>query len=239
MKLFQAKKIARLITESVAPGSLYRVMDIDEFYNIIKGKWDFISGSIENEDIDDNGLNNNKKDQKRLKNSLVYNLNDKIDYNKSFTRSINPGLMENHFDPDFNVIIDFDRSALSDLRNLKVTPIDYQPYGKGYKGGAEMEDRFYSPDKSIKLNLKKPDLSNIPDYKKISKNPQKALNQKKPRGYKLNKLIRAIYYPEQLASERPGDIGALKKLGIPVGIIPKMKNYKKLTSFALKQLLKK
>lgn len=209
MKLSQAKRVAKLITEAIAPGSLYRVMDIEEFANIFKGKWDFADNSYENNDIDDNGLQNNKIDQTKLKNSEVYKKNSKFPYSKSFARSLRPGLIENHFDEE-SVIVEFDKEALSNLNKAKIVPIDYQPYGKGYKGGVEMEDRLYQPQQRVTFN---------------------------PKTYKFNRLIKAVYFPEDLADELIEDLKKLKGKGIQVGIIPYMEDYKSLTPVMLKRFL--
>lgn len=209
MNLLSAKNISKIIIESVAPGSLYRIMDIEELANIFKGKWDFANNEYENADIENNFLQNNKEDQKKLKNSEVYKKNSKFGYSKSFTRSLNPELLNIYFNED-SVIVEFDKEGLSNINNSKITPIDYQPYGKAYNGGSEMEDRVYRPEQSATFDPKK---------------------------YKFNKLIKAVYFPQGLADTLHSDLAKLKSKGIQVGVIPYMDNYDSLTAGKLKRFL--
>lgn len=209
MKLSQHLKFSKFLIESKSPGSIYRVMDIEELVHLLRDKeWELTDNKFENIDIDDNVMNDSQENIKKLQNSLVYKKNKEYPYSRSFARSLQPGLIQNHFDPDTSVIVEFDKEALSNLRNTQITAIDYQPYGRAHKGN-EMEDRLYSKFRSIKL----------------------------PPKYNLSNLIKTIYFSEDLAHELSGDIKVMKnKLGLNVKIIPWMEDYSKLNLAMMKRL---
>ncbi len=209
MKLFQHLNFSKFLIESKSPGSIYRVMDIEELVHLLRDKeWELTNNKFENIDIDDNVMDDSQENIKKLQNSLVYKKNKEYPYSRSFARSLRPGLIQNHFDPDTSVIVEFDKEALSNLRNTRITAIDYQPYGRAHKGN-EMEDRLYSKIRSIKL----------------------------PPEYNLSNLIKTIYFSEDLAHELSGDIKVMKnKLGLNVKIIPWMEDYSKLNLAMMKRL---
>lgn len=209
MKLSQHLKFSKFLIESKSPGSIYRVMDIEELVHLLRDKeWELTNNKFENIDIDDNVMDDSQENIKKLQNSLVYKKNKEYPYSRSFARSLRPGLIQNHFDPDTSVIVEFDKEALSNLRNTQITAIDYQPYGRAHKG-SEMEDRLYSKNKSIKF----------------------------PPKYNLSNLIKTIYFSEDLAHELSGDIKVMKnKLGLNVKIIPWMEDYSKLNLAMMKRL---
>lgn len=209
MKLFQHLNFSKFLIESKSPGSIYRVMDIEELVHLLRDKeWELTNNKFENIDIDDNVMDDSQENIKKLQNSLVYKKNKEYPYSRSFARSLRPGLIQNHFDPDTSVIVEFDKEALSNLRNTRITAIDYQPYGRAHKGN-EMEDRLYSKIRSIKL----------------------------PPVYNLSNLIKTIYFSEDLAHELSGDIKVMKnKLGLNVKIIPWMEDYSKLNLAMMKRL---
>lgn len=209
MKLSQHLKFSKFLIESKSPGSIYRVMDIEELVHLLRDKeWELTDNKFENIDIDDNVMNDSQENIKKLQSSLVYKKNKEYPYSRSFARSLLPGLIQNHFDPDTSVIVEFDKEALSNLRNTQITAIDYQPYGRAHKGN-EMEDRLYSKNKSIKF----------------------------PPKYNLSNLIKTIYFSEDLAYELSGDIKVMKnKLGLNVKIIPWMEDYSKLNLAMMKRL---
>lgn len=209
MKLSQHLKFSKFLIESKSPGSIYRVMDIEELVHLLRDKeWELMNNKFENIDIDDNVMDDSQENIKKLQNSLVYKKNKEYPYSRSFARSLRPGLIQNHFDPDTSVIVEFDKEALSNLRNTRITAIDYQPYGRAHKGN-EMEDRLYSKIRSIKL----------------------------PPEYNLSNLIKTIYFSEDLAHELSGDIKVMKnKLGLNVKIIPWMEDYSKLNLAMMKRL---
>lgn len=209
MKLFQHLNFSKFLIESKSPGSIYRVMDIEELVHLLRDKeWELTNNKFENIDIDDNVMDDSQENIKKLQNSLVYKKNKEYPYSRSFARSLRPGLIQNHFDPDTSVIVEFDKEALSNLRNTRITAIDYQPYGRAHKGN-EMEDRLYSKNKSIKF----------------------------PPKYNLSNLIKTIYFSEDLAYELSGDIKVMKnKLGLNVKIIPWMEDYSKLNLAMMKRL---
>lgn len=209
MKLSQHLKFSKFLIESKSPGSIYRVMDIEELVHLLRDKeWELTNNKFENIDIDDNVMDDSQENIKKLQNSLVYKKNKEYPYSRSFARSLRPGLIQNHFDPDTSVIVEFDKEALSNLRNTRITAIDYQPYGRAHKGN-EMEDRLYSKIRSIKL---------LPVYN-------------------LSNLIKTIYFSEDLAHELSGDIKVMKnKLGLNVKIIPWMEDYSKLNLAMMKRL---
>lgn len=209
MKLFQHLNFSKFLIESKSPGSIYRVMDIEELVHLLRDKeWELMNNKFENIDIDDNVMDDSQENIKKLQNSLVYKKNKEYPYSRSFARSLRPGLIQNHFDPDTSVIVEFDKEALSNLRNTRITAIDYQPYGRAHKGN-EMEDRLYSKIRSIKL----------------------------PPEYNLSNLIKTIYFSEDLAHELSGDIKVMKnKLGLNVKIIPWMEDYSKLNLAMMKRL---
>lgn len=209
MKLSQHLKFSKFLIESKSPGSIYRVMDIEELVHLLRDKeWELTNNKFENIDIDDNVMDDSQENIKKLQNSLVYKKNKEYPYSRSFARSLRPGLIPNHFDPDTSVIVEFDKEALSNLRNTRITAIDYQPYGRAHKGN-EMEDRLYSKIRSIKL----------------------------PPVYNLSNLIKTIYFSEDLAHELSGDIKVMKnKLGLNVKIIPWMEDYSKLNLAMMKRL---
>lgn len=209
MKLFQHLNFSKFLIESKSPGSIYRVMDIEELVHLLRDKeWELTNNKFENIDIDDNVMDDSQENIKKLQNSLVYKKNKEYPYSRSFARSLRPGLIQNHFDPDTSVIVEFDKEALSNLRNTRITAIDYQPYGRAHKGN-EMEDRLYSKIRSIKL----------------------------PPEYNLSNLIKTIYFSEDLAHELSGDIKVMKnKLGLNVKIIPWMEDYSKLNLAIMKRL---
>lgn len=209
MKLFQHLNFSKFLIESKSPGSIYRVMDIEELVHLLRDKeWELTNNKFENIDIDDNVMDDSQENIKKLQNSLVYKKNKEYPYSRSFARSLQPGLIQNHFDPDTSVIVEFDKEALSNLRNTRITAIDYQPYGRAHKGN-EMEDRLYSKIRSIKL----------------------------PPEYNLSNLIKTIYFSEDLAHELSGDIKVMKnKLGLNVKIIPWMEDYSKLNLAMMKRL---
>lgn len=209
MKLSQHLKFSKFLIESKSPGSIYRVMDIEELVHLLRDKeWELTNNKFENIDIDDNVMDDSQENIKKLQNSLVYKKNKEYPYSRSFARSLRPGLIQNHFDPDTSVIVEFDKEALSNLRNTQITAIDYQPYGRAHKGN-EMEDRLYSKIRSIKL----------------------------PPVYNLSNLIKTIYFSEDLAHELSGDIKVMKnKLGLNVKIIPWMEDYSKLNLAMMKRL---
>lgn len=209
MKLSQHLKFSKFLIESKCPGSIYRVMDIEELVHLLRDKeWELTNNKFENIDIDDNVMDDSQENIKKLQNSLVYKKNKEYPYSRSFARSLRPGLIQNHFDPDTSVIVEFDKEALSNLRNTRITAIDYQPYGRAHKGN-EMEDRLYSKIRSIKL----------------------------PPEYNLSNLIKTIYFSEDLAHELSGDIKVMKnKLGLNVKIIPWMEDYSKLNLAMMKRL---
>lgn len=209
MKLSQHLKFSKFLIESKSPGSIYRVMDIEELVHLLRDKeWELTNNKFENIDIDDNVMDDSQENIKKLQNSLVYKKNKEYPYSRSFARSLRPELIQNHFDPDTSVIVEFDKEALSNLRNTQITAIDYQPYGRAHKGN-EMEDRLYSKIRSIKL----------------------------PPVYNLSNLIKTIYFSEDLAHELSGDIKVMKnKLGLNVKIIPWMEDYSKLNLAMMKRL---
>lgn len=209
MKLFQHLNFSKFLIESKSPGSIYRVMDIEELVHLLRDKeWELTNNKFENIDIDDNVMDDSQENIKKLQNSLVYKKNKEYPYSRSFARSLRPGLIQNHFDPDTSVIVEFDKEALSNLRNTRITAIDYQPYGRAHKGN-EIEDRLYSKNKSIKF----------------------------PPKYNLSNLIKTIYFSEDLAYELSGDIKVMKnKLGLNVKIIPWMEDYSKLNLAMMKRL---
>lgn len=209
MKLSQHLKFSKFLIESKSPGSIYRVMDIEELVHLLRDKeWELTDNKFENIDIDDNVMDDSQENIKKLQSSLVYKKNKEYPYSRSFARSLRPGLIQNHFDPDTSVIVEFDKEALSNLRNTQITAIDYQPYGRAHKGN-EMEDRLYSKIRSIKL----------------------------PPEYNLSNLIKTIYFSEDLAHELSGDIKVMKnKLGLNVKIIPWMEDYSKLNLAMMKRL---
>lgn len=209
MKLSQHLKFSKFLIESKSPGSIYRVMDIEELVHLLRDKeWELTDNKFENIDIDDNVMDDSQENIKNLQSSLVYKKNKEYPYSRSFARSLLPGLIQNHFDPDTSVIVEFDKEALSNLRNTQITAIDYQPYGRAHKGN-EMEDRLYSKNKSIKF----------------------------PPKYNLSNLIKTIYFSEDLAYELSGDIKVMKnKLGLNVKIIPWMEDYSKLNLAMMKRL---
>lgn len=209
MKLSQHLKFSKFLIESKSPGSIYRVMDIEELVHLLRDKeWELTDNKFENIDIDDNVMDDSQENIKKLQSSLVYKKNKEYPYSRSFARSLLPGLIQNHFDPDTSVIVEFDKEALSNLRNTQITAIDYQPYGRAHKGN-EMEDRLYSKFRSIKL----------------------------PPKYNLSNLIKTIYFSEDLAHELSGDIKVMKnKLGLNVKIIPWMEDYSKLNLAMMKRL---
>lgn len=209
MKLSQHLKFSKFLIESKSPGSIYRVMDIGELVHLLRDKeWELTDNKFENIDIDDNVMDDSQENIKKLQSSLVYKKNKEYPYSRSFARSLRPGLIQNHFDPDTSVIVEFDKEALSNLRNTRITAIDYQPYGRAHKGN-EMEDRLYSKIRSIKL----------------------------PPEYNLSNLIKTIYFSEDLAHELSGDIKVMKnKLGLTVKIIPWMEDYSKLNLAMMKRL---
>lgn len=209
MKLSQHLKFSKFLIESKSPGSIYRVMDIEELVHLLRDKeWELTNNKFENIDIDDNVMDDSQENIKKLQSSLVYKKNKEYPYSRSFARSLRPGLIQNHFDPDTSVIVEFDKEALSNLRNTQITAIDYQPYGRAHKGN-EMEDRLYSKIRSIKL----------------------------PPEYNLSNLIKTIYFSEDLAYELSGDIKVMKnKLGLNVKIIPWMEDYSKLNLAMMKRL---
>lgn len=209
MKLSQHLKFSKFLIESKSPGSIYRVMDIEELVHLLRDKeWELTDDKFENIDIDDNVMDDSQENIKKLQSSLVYKKNKEYPYSRSFARSLRPGLIQNHFDPDTSVIVEFDKEALSNLRNTQITAIDYQPYGRAHKGN-EMEDRLYSKNKSIKF----------------------------PPKYNLSNLIKTIYFSEDLAHELSGDIKVMKnKLGLNVKIIPWMEDYSKLNLAMMKRL---
>ena len=209
MKLSQHLKFSKFLIESKSPGSIYRVMDIEELVHLLRDKkWELTDNKFENIDIDDNVMDDSQENIKKLQSSLVYKKNKEYPYSRSFARSLRPGLIQNHFDSDTSVIVEFDKEALSNLRNTQITAIDYQPYGRAHKGN-EMEDRLYSKNKSIKF----------------------------PPKYNLSNLIKTIYFSEDLAYELSGDIKVMKnKLGLNVKIIPWMEDYSKLNLAMMKRL---
>lgn len=209
MKLSQHLNFSKFLIESKSPGSIYRVMDIEELVHLLQDReWKLTDNKFENIDIDDNVMDDFQENVKKLQNSLVYKKNKEYPYSRSFARSLRPGLIQNHFDPDTSVIVEFDKEALSNLRNTQITPIDYQPYGRAHKGN-EMEDRLYSKDKVIKL----------------------------PSKYNLSNLIKAIYFGEDLADELVGDIKVMRnKLELNVKIIPWMEDYSKLNLAMMNRL---
>lgn len=209
MKLSQHLKFSKFLIESKSPGSIYRVMNIEELVHLLRDKeWELTDNKFENIDIDDNVMDDSQENIKKLQSSLVYKKNKEYPYSRSFARSLRPGLIQNHFDPDTSVIVEFDKEALSNLRNTQITAIDYQPYGRAHKGD-EMEDRLYSKNKSIKF----------------------------PPKYNLSNLIKTIYFSEDLAYELSGDIKVMKnKLGLNVKIIPWMEDYSKLNLAMMKRL---
>lgn len=209
MKLSQHLKFSKFLIESKSPGSIYRVMDIEELVHLLRDKeWELTDNKFENIDIDDNVMDDSQENIKKLQSSLVYKKNKEYPYSRSFARSLRPGLIQNHFDPDTSVIVEFDKEALSNLRNTQITAIDYQPYGRAHKGN-EMEGRLYSKNKSIKF----------------------------PPKYNLSNLIKTIYFSEDLAHELSGDIKVMKnKLGLNVKIIPWMEDYSKLNLAMMKRL---
>lgn len=209
MKLSQHLKFSKFLIESKSPGSIYRVMDIEELVHLLRDKeWELTDNKFENIDIDDNVMDDSQENIKKLQSSLVYKKNKEYPYSRSFARSLQPGLIQNHFDPDTSVIVEFDKEALSNLRNTQITAIDYQPYGRAHKGN-EMENRLYSKNKSIKF----------------------------PPKYNLSNLIKTIYFSEDLAYELSGDIKVMKnKLGLNVKIIPWMEDYSKLNLAMMKRL---
>ena len=210
MKLSQHLKFAKFLIESRSPGSIYRVMDIEELLYLIRDKvWKLTDNKFENMDIDDNVMNDSQKNVKKLQNSLVYKKNKEYPYSRSFARSLRPGLIQNHFDPDVSVIVEFDKEALSNIRDAQITPIDYQPYGKANKFGNEMEDRLYSKNGVIKL----------------------------PEKYNLSNLIKTIYISEDLADELAGNVRVMRnKYGLNVKIIPWMEDYSKLNLAMMNRL---
>lgn len=209
MKLSQHLKFSKFLIESKSPGSIYRVMDIEELVHLLRDKeWELTDNKFENIDIDDNVMDDSQENIKKLQSSLVYKKNKEYPYSRSFAKSLRPGLIQNHFDPDTSVIVEFDKEALSNLRNTQITAIDYQPYGRAHKGN-EMEERLYSKNKSIKF----------------------------PPKYNLSNLIKTIYFSEDLAYELSGDIKVMKnKLGLNVKIIPWMEDYSKLNLAMMKRL---
>lgn len=209
MKLSQHLKFSKFLIESKSPGSIYRVMDIEELVHLLRDKeWELTDNKFENIDIDDNVMGDSQENIKKLQSSLVYKKNKEYPYSRSFARSLRPRLIQNHFDPDTSVIVEFDKEALSNLRNTQITAIDYQPYGRAHKNN-EMEDRLYSKIRSIKL----------------------------PPEYNLSNLIKTIYFSEDLAHELSGDIKVMKnKLGLNVKIIPWMEDYSKLNLAMMKRL---
>jgi hypothetical protein len=209
MKLSQHLKFSKFLIESKSPGSIYRVMDIEELVHLLRDKeWELTDNKFENIDIDDNVMDDSQENIKKLQSSLVYKKNKEYPYSRSFARSLRPGLIQNHFDSDTSVIVEFDKEALSNLRNTQITAIDYQPYGRAHKNN-EMEDRLYSKSKSIKL----------------------------PPKYNLSNLIKTIYFSEDLAYELSGDIKVMKnKLGLDIKIIPWMEDYSKLNLAMMKRL---
>lgn len=209
MKLSQHLKFSKFLIESKSPGSIYRVMDIEELVHLLRDKeWELTDNKFENIDIDDNVMDDSQENIKKLQSSLVYKKNKEYPYSRSFARSLRPGLIQNHFVPDTSVIVEFDKEALSNLRNTQITAIDYQPYGRARKGN-EMEDRLYSKNKSIKF----------------------------PPKYNLSNLIKTIYFSEDLAYELSGDIKVMKnKLGLNIKIIPWMEDYSKLNLAMMKRL---
>lgn len=209
MKLSQHLKFSKFLIESKSPGSIYRVMDIEELVHLLRDKeWELTDNKFENIDIDDNVMDDSQENIKKLQSSLVYKKNKEYPYSRSFARSLRPGLIQNHFDPDTSVIVEFDKEALSNLRNTQITAIDYQPYGRAHKGN-EIEDRLYSKIRSIKL----------------------------PPEYNLSNLIKTIYFSEDLAHELSGDIKVMKnKLGLNVKIVPWMEDYSKLNLAMMKRL---
>lgn len=209
MKLSQHLKFSKFLIESKSPGSIYRVMDIEELVHLLRDKeWELTDNKFENIDIDDNVMDDSQENIKKLQSSLVYKKNKEYPYSRSFARSLRPRLIQNHFDPDTSVIVEFDKEALSNLRNTQITAIDYQPYGRARKGN-EMEDRLYSKNKSIKF----------------------------PPKYNLFNLIKTIYFSEDLAYELSGDIKVMKnKLGLNIKIIPWMEDYSKLNLAMMKRL---
>lgn len=209
MKLSQHLNFSKFLIESKSPGSIYRVMDIEELVHLLRDReWKLTDNKFENIDIDDNVMDDSQENVKKLQNSLVYKKNKEYPYSRSFARSLRPGLIQNHFDSDTSVIVEFDKEALSNLRNTQITAIDYQPWGRAHKGN-EMEDRLYSKNKIIKL----------------------------PPKYKIVNLIKAIYFGKDLADELAGDIRVMRnKLGLNVKIIPWMEDYSKLNLAMMNRL---
>ena len=125
MKLSQHLKFSKFLIESKSPGSIYRVMDIEELVHLLRDKeWELTNNKFENIDIDDNVMDDSQENIKKLQSSLVYKKNKEYPYSRSFARSLLPGLIQNHFDPDTSVIVEFDKEALSNLRNTRITAID-------------------------------------------------------------------------------------------------------------------
>lgn len=59
--------------ESKSPGSIYRVMDIEELVHLLRDKeWELTDNKFENIDIDDNVMDDSQENIKKLQNSLVY-----------------------------------------------------------------------------------------------------------------------------------------------------------------------
>lgn len=92
MKLSQHLKFSKFLIESKSPGSIYRVMDIEELVHLLRDKeWELTDNKFENIDIDDNVMDDSQENIKKLQSSLVY---------KKIKNILIPGVLQDLYDLD-------------------------------------------------------------------------------------------------------------------------------------------
>lgn len=92
MKLSQHLKFSKFLIEFKSPGSIYRVMDIEELVHLLRDKeWELTDNKFENIDIDDNVMDDSQENIKKLQSSLVY---------KKIKNILIPGVLQDLYDLD-------------------------------------------------------------------------------------------------------------------------------------------
>lgn len=179
MKIFEAKRLFRLLNEKVVNGhyvmqdaSLYRIMGWRELYDMLTNKHLAADAEQEGLPLDerhgsviyDLSTENDTLDKYATKeNPLRRRVNIQKKYMdgffKSFARSINPFLMRNFMKRRNNTaIVEFNRDAIKALRDSRIRPFRWLPdafhgpndFGTAYsKQNFEIEDRLYFPKSTL------------------------------------------------------------------------------------------
>lgn len=179
MKIFEAKRLFRLLNEKVVDGhyvmqdaSLYRIMSWKELYDMLTNKHLAADAAQEGLPLkkrygsviydlssENNALNKYATKENPIRRRVNVQKKYMNGFFKSFARSINSFLMRNFIKRRNDMaIVEFNRDAIKSLRGAHIRPFRWLPdayhgpndFGAAYsKQNFESEDRLYFPKSTL------------------------------------------------------------------------------------------